>query len=93
MLSSIHEKVAERLVQSILLLRVELTLSSSHFQTACRVSFECLHQRRLSEASETQVNNADLDGISRCNRVVILEPPELEYCYILTAIRTQLVES
>ena len=38
-------------------------------------------------------NNADLEGISRCSRVVVLEPPELEYCYILTAIRMQLVES
>ena len=38
-------------------------------------------------------NNADLEGISRYSRVVILELPELEYCYILTAIRTQLVES
>ena len=45
-------------------------------------------------------NNADLEGISRCSRVVVLEPPELEYCYIKkkeycyipTAIRTQLVE-
>ena len=40
-----------------------------------------------------QWNNADLEDISRYSRVVILELPELEYCYILTAIRTQLVES
>ena len=77
----------------ILLLRVELTLSPSQFHTACRVSFPRLHQRLLPEASETQVNNADLDGISRCSRVVILEPPDSEYCYLLTAIRTQLGES
>ena len=79
--------------KSILLLRVELTLSPSQFHTACRVSFAGLHQRRLPEASETQVNNADLEGISRCSRVVILEPPDSEYCYLLTAIRMQLVES
>ena len=77
----------------ILLLRVELTLSPSQFHTACRVSFARLHQRRLPEASETQVNNADLEGISRCSRVVILEPPDSEYCYLHTAIRMQLVES
>ena len=60
-----------------LLLRVELTLSPSQFHTACRVSFGRLHQkRRLPEASETHVNNADLEGISRCSRVVILEPPD-----------------
>ena len=81
------------LSKSILLLRVELTLSPSQFHTACRVSFAGLHQRRLPEASETQVNNADLDGISRCSIVVILAPPDSEYCYLLTAIRTQLVES
>ena len=77
----------------ILLLRVELTLSPSQFHTACRVSFARLHQRRLQEASETQVNNADLEGISRCSRVVILEPPDSEYCYLLTAIGMQLVDS
>ena len=38
-------------------------------------------------------NNVDLKVISRCSKVVIFEPPELEYCYILTAIRMQLVES
>ena len=70
----------------ILLLRVELTLSPSQFHTACRVSFAGLHQRRLPQASETQVNNADLEGISRCSRVVILETPDSEYCYLLTAI-------
>ena len=79
--------------KSILLLRVELTLSPSQFHTACRVSFADLHQRRLPEASETQVNNADLEGISRCSRVVILEPPDSEYCYLLTAIGMQLVDS
>ena len=77
----------------ILLLRVELTLSPSQFHTACRVSFAGLHQRRLPEASETQVNNADLEGISRCSRVVILEPPDSEYCYLLTAIGMQLVDT
>ena len=77
----------------ILLLRVELTLSPSQFYTACRVSFARLHPRRLLEASETQVNNADLEGISRCSRVVIWEPPDSEYCYLHTVIRMQLVES
>ena len=77
----------------ILLLRVELTLSPSQFHTACRVSFPRLHQRLLPEASETQVNKADLEGISRCSRVVILEPPDSEYCYLLTAIGMQLVDS
>ena len=77
----------------ILLLRVEITLSPSQFHTACRVSFPRLHQRLLPEASETQVNNADLDGISRCRRVVIWEPPYSEYCYLHTVIRMQLVES
>ena len=81
------------LSKSILLLRVELSLSPSQFHTACRVSFAGLQQRRLPEASETQVNNADLEGISRCSRVVILEPPDSEYCCVLTAMRTQLVES
>ena len=38
-------------------------------------------------------NNADLEGMSRCRRVVIVEPPDSEYCCVLTAIRTQLVES
>ena len=79
--------------KNILLLRVELTLSPSQFHTACRVSFPRLHQRLLPEASETQVNNADLEGISRCSRVVILEPPDSEYCYLLTAIGMQLVDS
>ena len=79
--------------KSILLLRVELTLSPSQFHTACRVSFAGLHQRSLPEASETQVNNADLGGISRRIRVVILEPPDIEYCYLITAIRTLLGES
>ena len=88
--SSICEKVAERLVQNILLRRVELTLSPSQFHTACRVCFARLHQRCLPKACETQLNNADLDGISRCSRVVILESPDSEYCYLLTAIRTQL---
>ena len=92
-LSSIREKVVERLVPSIFLLRVELTLSPSQFHTACRVSFEGLHQRRLPEAFDTQVNNANLDDISRCSRVVILEPPDSESCYLLTAIRMKLVES
>ena len=92
-LSSIRERVAERLVQIILLLRVELTVSPSQFHTACRVSFARLHQRRLPEASETEVNNADLDGISRCIRVVILEPRDSEYCYFRTAIGMQLVDS
>ena len=77
----------------ILLLRVELTLSPSQFHTACRVSFPRLHQRLLPEASVTQVNKADLDGISRCSRVVIWEPPDSEYCYLLTAIVLQLVDS
>ena len=77
----------------ILLLRVELTLSPSQFHTACRVSFAGLHQRRLPQASETQVNNADLEGISRCIRVVIWEPHYSEYCYLHTVIRMQLVES
>ena len=79
--------------KSILLLRVELTLSPSQFHTACRVSFADLHQRRLPEASETQVNNADLEGISRCSRVVILEPPDSENCYLHNAIRMLPVES
>ena len=79
--------------KNILLLRVELTLSPSQFHTACRVSFARLHQRRLPEASETQVNNADLEGISRCSRVVIWELPYSEYCYLHTVIRMQLVES
>ena len=77
----------------ILLLRVELTLSPSQFHTACRVSFPRLHQRLLPEASETEVNNGDLEGISRCSRVVISEPPYSEYCYLHTVIRMQLVES
>ena len=77
----------------IFLLRVELTLSPSQFHTACRVSFPRLHQRLLPEASETQVNNADLEGISRCSRVVISEPPYSEYCYLHTVIGMQLVES
>ena len=47
----------------------------------------------MPEASETQVNKSDLDGISRCRRVVIWEPPYSEYCYLHTAIRMQLVES
>ena len=81
------------MTKNILLLRVELTLSPSQFHTACRVSFARLHQRRLPEASETQVNNADLEGISRCSRVVILEPLDSEYCYLLTAIGMQLVDS
>ena len=76
----------------ILLLRVELTLSPSQFHTACRVSFPRLHQRLLPEASETQVNNADLEGISRCSRVVIWEPPVSEYCYVDPAISMQLVD-
>ena len=79
--------------KSILLLRVELSLSPSQFHTACRVSFAGLNRRVLPEASETQVNNADLEGISRCSRVVILEPPDSEYCYLLTAIGMQLVDS
>ena len=58
----------------ILLLRIELSLSPSHFHTACRVSFAGLQQRRLPESSETQGNNADLEGIPRCSRLVILEP-------------------
>ena len=61
--------------------------------TACRVSFARLHQRRVPKTCETQLNNADKDGISRCSRVVILEPPDSEYCYLLTAERTQLGES
>ena len=92
-LSSICEKVAERLVQKHLTLRVELSLSPSQFHTACRVSFAGLQQRRLPEASETQGNNADLEGIPRCSRLVILEPPDSEYCYLLTAIGMQLVDS
>ena len=79
--------------KNILLLRVELTLSPSQFHTACRVSFAGLNHRLLPEASETQVNNADMDGISRCSRVVIWEPPYSEYCYLHTVIRMQLVES
>ena len=78
--------------KNILLLRVELTLSHSQFHTACRVSFP-LHQRLLPEAYETQVNNADLEGISSCSRVVIWEPPVSEYCYLHTVITMQLVES
>ena len=89
----ICENVANALSKSILLLRVELTLRPSQFHTACRVSFAGLHQRSLPQASETQVNNADLEGISRCSRVVIWEPPYSEYCYLHPAIRTQLVES
>ena len=81
------------MTKNILLLRVELTHSPSQFHTVCRVSFARLHQRRLPEASETEVNNADLDGISRCIRVVILEPRDSEYCYLHNAIRMQLVES
>ena len=92
-LSSIRERVAERLVKSILLLRVELSLSPSQFHTACRVTFAGLHQRRLAEASETQGNNAHLEGIPRCSRLVILEPPDSEYCYLLTAIGMQVVDS
>ena len=79
--------------KSIFLLRVELTLIPSQFHTACSVSFTRLHQRRLPEASETQVYNADLEGISRCSRVVILEPPDSEYCYLLTAIGMQVFDS
>ena len=60
--------------KSIFLLRVELTLRPSQFHTACRVSFARLQQRCLPEASETHVKIADLEGISRCSRVVILEP-------------------
>ena len=90
---NICENVANALSKSILLLRVELTLSASQFHQACRVSFARLHQRPLPKACETQLNNADLDGISRCSRVVILDPPDSEYCYLLTAIRTQLGES
>ena len=81
------------LSKSILLLRVELTLSSSQFHTACRVSFAGLQQRPLPEASEMQGNNADLEGIPMCSRLVILEPPDTEYCYLLTAIGMQLVDS
>ena len=77
----------------IFLLRDELTLSPSQFHTVCRVSFPRLQQKLLPEASETQVNNADLDGISRCRRVVIWEPPYSEYCYLLTAIGMHLVDS
>ena len=68
-LSSIREKVVERLVPSIFLLRVELTLSPSQFHTACRVSFAGLQHRRLPEASETQGNNADLEGIPMCSNL------------------------
>ena len=57
------------------------------------MSFAGLHQRRLPHASETQVNNADLEGISRCSRVLILEPPDSEYGYLLTAIGMLLDES
>ena len=77
----------------IFLLRVELTLSPSQFHTACRVSFPRLHQRLLPEASETQVNNSDLEGVSRCIRVVIWERPYSEYCYLHTVKGMQLVES
>ena len=90
---NICENIANDLSKSILLLRAELTLRHSEFHTACRVSFARLHQRRLSKACETQFNNADLDGISRCSIVVILEPPDSEYCYLLTAIGMQLVDS
>ena len=38
-------------------------------------------------------NNAGLEGVSKFSKVVFFEPPELEDCYGLTAIRTQLVES
>ena len=79
--------------KSTLLLRVELSLSPLQFHTACRLSFAGLHQRRLPHASETQVNNADLEGISRCSRVLILEPPDSEYGYLLTAIGMLLDES
>ena len=81
------------LSKNILLLRVELSLSPSQFHTACRMSFPRLHQRLLPEASVTQVNKADLDGISRGSRVVIWDPPYSEYCYLHTVIRMQLVES
>ena len=90
---NICENVANALSKSILLLRVELTLRPSHFHTACRVSFARLQQRRFPKDCETQLNNADLDGISRCSRVVILEPPDSQYCYFHTVIRTQLGES
>ena len=53
----------------------------------------CATQGSLPEASETQVNNADLEGISRCSRVVILEPPDSENCYLHNAIRMLPVES
>ena len=89
----ICENVANALSKSFLLLRAELTLSPSEFHTACRVSFARLHQRRFPEASETQGNNADLEGIPWCSRLVILEPPDSEYCYLLTAIGMQLVHS
>ena len=89
----ICENVANALSKSILLLKAELTLRPSHFHTACRVSFARLHQRRFPDACEMQLNNADLAGFSRCSTVVILEPTDSEYCYLLTAIRTQLVES
>ena len=89
----ICENVANALSKSFLLLRAELTLSPSEFHTACRVSFARLHQRPLPKACETQLNNADLDGISRCSIVVILAPPDSEYCYLLTAIGMQLVDS
>ena len=67
----ICENVANALSKSILLLKAELTLSPSEFHTACRVSFARLHQRPLPKACETQLNNADLGGITRCSRVVI----------------------
>ena len=38
-------------------------------------------------------NNAGLEGVCKCSRVVFFELPELEDCYDLTAIRTQPVES
>ena len=79
--------------KSILLRRVELTLSPSQFHTSCRVSFPRLHQRLLPEDSEPQVNNADLEGISRCSRVVIWEPPVSEYCFLHPAISMQLLDS
>ena len=47
----------------------------------------------MRQVGECKWNSAGLEGVSRYSRVVFFEPPELEDCYGLMAIRTQLVES
>ena len=73
----------------ILLLRVELTLTVPH---CLQSEFRTSSPETFARGYETQVN-ADLEGFSRCSRVVIWEPPYSEYCYLHTVIRMQLVES